>query len=152
MIVAVWLRGNRCWPAVSIEALRCRPTRVFRYRLTCGNLLAYRALRLPLWQRRHWSHCRPRGTRGDRRLGSFIAATESDIGEPLQQRHPGLLRMLLLGLAPGLPDFVLRRHRQVFELRHPGGAARRTFRGLRDERLRCGGFLRLGPRDAMVGK
>ena len=41
--------------------------------------------------------------------------------------------MLLLGFAAGLADFVLGRHRQVFELRHPGRADRRTLGGLRDE-------------------
>ena len=41
--------------------------------------------------------------------------------------------MLFLGLAAGLPDFGLRRHREILKLGHPGRTDRRTFGRLRDE-------------------
>ena len=98
--------------------------------------------RLALGQRRHH-----RGTGGagrDRRLGLLVAAAEADIGQPLQQRQPGLLRMLVLGVAAGLADLGLGRHRQILELRHPRRAGRRTLRRLRNEGL---GRRRLGSLD-----
>ena len=89
------------------------------------------------------AHRRPGGAGRDRRLGLFVAAAEADIGEPLQQRQLGLLRMLFLGLAAGLPDFGLRRHREILEFRHPRRADRRTFGRLRDEGFRCRRLLGL---------
>ena len=131
MVVALWRRGNRCRAAMDVQTLRRRAFCVLRYRLLIRrHLLGDGTLRLALGQRRHR---RTGGAGRDRRFGLFVAAAEADIGEPLQQRQPGLLRMLFLGLAAGLPDFGLRRHRKILEFRHPRRAGRRTFGRLRDE-------------------
>ena len=80
-----------------------------------------------------WRHRRTRGAGRDRRFLLFVAPAEADIGQTLQQRHSGLLRMLFFALAPGLPDFILRRHRQILEVWHPRRARRRAFRRLRNK-------------------
>ena len=81
-----------------------------------------------------------------------ITAAQTDIGQALQQRHPGLLRMLFVGIPAGLPDFVLRGHRQVFEFRHPRGANGSAFRRLRDECLGRHQLLGRDLRDIKVGE
>src|SRR5689334_15893046 len=109
MVVALWRRGNRCWAAMDVQTLRRRTTGILRYRLIPRHLLGDAALRLALRQR---GHRRTGGTGRDRRLGLFVAAAEADIGKTLEQRQPGLLRGLFLGLAAGLADFGLGRHRK----------------------------------------
>src|SRR6202166_5424808 len=104
MIVALWRGSNRCRAAVSVQSLWRRPAGILRYRLMGRDLLRDRALRLPFRQRRHRRHRRTRGAGRDRRLGLLVAAAEADIGEALQERHPGLLRMLLLRITASLPD------------------------------------------------
>src|SRR5437764_14960254 len=110
MVVALWRLGNRCRAAMGIQTLRRRTPSILGYRLIACHLLSNRTLRLALGQ---WGHRRTGGAGRDRRLGLFVAASEADIGQPLQQRQPGLLRMLLLDLAAGLPDFGLGGHRKV---------------------------------------
>src|SRR5256885_8627343 len=130
MVVALWRRGNRCRAAMDVQTLRCRAFCVLRYRLVIrGHLLGDGTLPLAVGQRRHR---RPGGPGPDRRLALFVAAAQADIGEALQQRELGLLRVLFLGVAAGLPDFGLRRHREILELGHPRRAGRRTFGRLRN--------------------
>src|SRR5437764_1185409 len=134
MVVALWRRRNRGRAAMGVQTLWRRALCVLRYRLMIRrHLLGDGTLRLAIGQRRQRRHGRTGGAGRDRRLGLFVAAAEADIGEPLQQRQLGLLRVLLLGLAAGLPDFGLRRHREILEFRHPRRAGRRTFGRLRDE-------------------
>src|SRR5438445_7732999 len=144
MVVALWRRGNRCRAAMDVQTLRRRAFCVLRYRLVIRrHLLGDGTLRLAIRQRRQRRHRRTGGAGRDRRLGLFVAAAEADIGEPLQERELGLLRVLFLGLAAGLPDFGLRRHREILEFRHPRRAGRRTFGRLRDEGLGCRRLFRL---------
>ena len=103
MVVALWRRGNRCRAAMDVQTLRRRTSCILRYRLI-RHLLGHRPLRLAFGQRRQRRHRRSRGARLDRRLGLFVAAAEADIGQPLQQRQPGLLRVLLLSFSARLPD------------------------------------------------
>src|SRR5437879_2278442 len=105
MVVALWRRANRRRAAMDVQTLRRRAFCVLRYRVRIRcHLLSDSTLRSAIVQRRHR---RPGGTGRDRRLALFVAATEADIGEPLQQRQLGLLLMLFLGVAAGLPDFGL---------------------------------------------
>ena len=80
--------------------------------------------------------------------GSMLA--QADMGQALQQRHPALLRVVLLAFAPRLANFVLRGHRQLFEFRHSWRAIRRAFGRLRDEGLGCRGLLDLDTRGLLV--
>src|SRR5437867_3552746 len=143
MVVALWRLGNRCRAAMDVQTLRRRTLCVLRYRILIRHLLGDGTLRLAIGQRRQRRHRRPGGAGRDRGLGLFVATAEADIGEPLQQRQLGLLRMLFLWLAAGLPDFGLRRHREILEFRHPGRAGRRTFGRLRDEGFGCRRLLGL---------
>src|SRR4051812_30569351 len=104
MIVALWRRCNRGRTAMGVQSLWRRPAGILRYRLAGRDLLRDAALRLALRQRRHRRHRRTGSPRRDRRLGFFVATAEADIGKALQQRHPGLLRMLVLDFAASLPD------------------------------------------------
>src|SRR3569623_3407591 len=85
--------SRRSWTAVLVETLRRGTATVLRHRL--AHVRRIRALRLALGKRRHGRHGRTRGTGGDRRFAVLVAAAEADIGETLQQRGPGLVRMLL---------------------------------------------------------
>ncbi len=55
----------------------------------------------------------------------------------------GLLRMVIRSLAPRAADFVLRRHRQFVEGRHPRRAKRHALGGRRNERRRRRGLVQL---------
>src|SRR5437016_849836 len=101
MIVALWRRRHRRRAAMAIQALGSRTAGIFRYRLIGCDLLGYGALRLAIGQRRHRRTGR---AAGHRRLGLFVATTEADMGEALQQGHATLLRVLLLGLTAGLAN------------------------------------------------
>src|SRR3954470_11590316 len=52
MVVTLWRRRNRSLPPVGVEALRCRPLGIFRYRLVRRHLLGDAALGFALGQRR----------------------------------------------------------------------------------------------------
>src|SRR5438309_7184788 len=97
MVIALWRRGNSGGAPMSVETLRSGSASIFRHRLVARDLLSDRALRLSLRQRRHRRHRGTRGTGRNRWLGLFVPAAEAHIGQALQQRHPGLLGMLLLG-------------------------------------------------------
>src|SRR5437588_4035200 len=103
MVVALWRGCNRCWACISVQTLRCGTSCILRYRLV-AHLLRDGALRFALGER---CHRRARGTGRDRRLALFVATAKADVRQPLQERQPGLLRMLVLGVAAGLPDFGL---------------------------------------------
>ncbi len=130
MVVALWRRRHRCRASMRVQTLGRRTTRILRYRLVRCDLFGAPGLL------RHRRHGRAGAAGRDRRLAVFVAAAKADIGKPLQQRQPALLRMVVLDLAAGLPDFGLRRHRQLLELRHPRRAGRRPFGRLWNERLR----------------
>src|SRR5690349_22634282 len=104
MVVTLWRWCNRCGAAVLVETLRGRPASILRYRLIPGDLLLDRTLGggLAFGQRRHRGHGGTRRAGCDRRLVLLVAAAEPDIGQPLQQRQAGLLRVLLLRFTPGL--------------------------------------------------
>src|ERR1700738_3199080 len=108
MVVALWRSSNRCRAAMNVQTLGSRTPGILRYRFG-RHLLSDRTLGLAFGERRQRRHRRTRGTGRDRRLGLFVAAAEADIGEALQQREPGFLRVLFLSLAAGLPDLGLRR-------------------------------------------
>src|SRR5439155_17817221 len=128
-----------------VQTLRCRAFCVLRYWLVIRHhLLGDGTLRLAIGQRRQRRHRRPGGAGRDRRLALLVAAAQADIGEALQQRELGLLRVLFLGVAAGLPDFGLRRHREILELGHPRRAGRRTFGRLRNEGFGSRRLLGLG--------
>src|SRR5262249_32467080 len=131
MVVSLWRRRNRCRATMAVQSLRSRAARILGYRLIRCDLVLNRALRrLALGQRRHR---RTGCTRCNRRLAFLISAAKADIGETLQERKTGLLRMLLLGgLAAGLAELGLCGRRKVLELRHPVRAAWRAV-GRREE-------------------
>src|SRR5579872_5097207 len=100
MIIALWCLGHRCRTAVDVQTLRRLPRSVFRYRSAACHLLGDRALRLALRQRRHGRHRWTRGgPAGNRRLAFLVAAAKADIGQTLQQRQLGLLRMIVFQFA-----------------------------------------------------
>ena len=94
MVVALWRRGNRCRAAMGVQTLRRRTPGILRHRLVIRHLLGDRcaAACVPAAA----AHRRTGGAGRDRRLGLFVAAAEADIGQTLQQRQPGLLRMVLV--------------------------------------------------------
>ena len=100
MVVTLWRRRNRCRASMSVQTLGSRTSRILGYRLTRLVLVGACAPGL-LRQRRHR---RARAACRNRRLALFVAAAKADIGKPLQQRHPALLRMVFLDIAAGLPD------------------------------------------------
>src|SRR5436190_18168836 len=98
MVVALWRRRNRCLAAMDVEPLRRRPLLgVFRHRFGGGDLLGQATAGFAFRQRRHG---RAGGAGRDLRLALLVAAAETDIGEPMQQRRPALLRMVLLVMGP----------------------------------------------------
>src|SRR6185312_14569664 len=102
---------HRRGPSVRVQALRSGPPGVFRDRLAVG--LTGRGTHRPL-DRRHRT-CRARGRRRRRLLG---AASDADRSQPLHQRHPALLRMVVTELAALRLDLVLCRQRQFVDARH----------------------------------
>jgi len=134
MIVALWRRRNRRRAAMDVQTLRRRPTRILGDRMVVSrHLLGNAPLRLSFRQRRH---CRSSGPRRNRRL-VFVAAAKADMGQPLQQRHPALLRMVVgLGVASCLTNLGLSWNRQLLELGHPRRTGRNPLSGLGDEGLR----------------
>src|SRR5579885_3903301 len=131
---------HRCRPAMGIEALRRGAAGIFGDRRHRPALRLARARpRRPL-ELRH----RLRGLRRLRRLRLVVAAPEPDRGQPLHQRHPALLRMIVGEFAALRPELVLRRQRQLVDARHARRARRQPFRRRRDE---CLGRRRLGRRE-----
>src|SRR3954451_5414530 len=104
MVVSLWRRRNRCGAAMGVETLRRRPAGILRHRFAGCDLLRDGPLRLALRQRRQ---CRAGGSGRDRRFALLVATAESDIGEALEQRQPGLLRRLVLDLTAGLANLGL---------------------------------------------
>ena len=101
MVVALWCRCNRRLTTMDVQSLRRLPWGILGYRRPHRHLLGDRPLGLALRQRWHGRHRRARRACCDRRLAFFVATAKTDMGQTLQQRHPGLLRMLVLDFAAG---------------------------------------------------
>ncbi len=98
MVVALWRRRNRCRTAMSVQTLRSRAASHIRIpALVRRDLLGDAAGRLALGQRRHREASPEPEARAA--IGGSVSSSRRPrptLAEPLQQRQPGLLRMLLL--------------------------------------------------------
>src|SRR6516162_11928218 len=124
---------HRGRPPMRVEALRRRAASVFRYWLLRTAFRVTSAWpRRPLEVRHGW-----RGARGAWGFCLLAAAAEANRSEPLHQRHPTLLRMVLIGEFAALRlNFILRRQRQLVDTRHARPAQRCPLRRRRNEGLR----------------